>query len=284
MERIYFEDIHCAADFYPYLDFSMENINYIAHFHEEIEVIYVITGELNVNTENQELRLSKGDICFFMPGEIHSFQSSENNHIYIIKYLPHSPNEKINFAQLRVTEQPLSSKHPSYSAFRESIQNIAAEGTMKEWGYEFAVNQQLNRLTCLFLRNLNFVSICAENRKRLEKRTQLLKQVSDYIKKHYTEPLCLDNMASFCGYSRYYFAHYFKEATGMSFMDYLAAFRLERAAVRMEVSGESFTEIAYACGFQNIRTFNRMFRKYYHITPTEYRRQQLLQNADRGNE
>ena len=273
MERIYFEDIHCAADFYPYLDFTMENINYIAHFHEEIEVIYVITGELTVNTENQELRLAKGDICFFMPGEIHSFQSSEENHIYIIKYLPHSPNENINFAQRRVTGQPISFSHPAYDAFRESIQNIAAEGTMKEWGYEFAVNQQINRLTCLLLRTLDFIPIRAENRKRLEKRIHLLKQVSSYIKNHYTDPLSLDDAAGFCGYSRYYFAHYFKEVTGMSFMDYLTAFRLEKAVSRMEVSAESFTEIAYACGFQNIRTFNRMFRKYYHITPTEYRRQ-----------
>lgn len=91
MEQVYFEDIHCAGEFYPYLDFSMENINYIAHFHEEIEIIYVMTGALRVYTESQELQLSKGDICFFMPGEIHSFQSSEQNHIYIIKYLPHSP-------------------------------------------------------------------------------------------------------------------------------------------------------------------------------------------------
>lgn len=94
MEQVYFEDIHCAGEFYPYLDFSMENINYIAHFHEEIEIIYVMTGALRVYTESQELQLSKGDICFFMPGEIHSFQSSEQNHIYIIKYLPHSPGRE----------------------------------------------------------------------------------------------------------------------------------------------------------------------------------------------
>ena len=79
-------------------------------------------------------------------------------------------------------------------------------------------------------------------------------------------------MAAHCGYSRYYFSHYFKETTGMSFMDYLTAFRVERAAARMELTGETFTEIAYACGFQSIRTFNRMFQKYYHITPSAYRK------------
>lgn len=282
MEQVYFEDIHCAGEFYPYLDFSMENINYIAHFHEEIEVIYVMTGALRVFTESQELQLSKGDICFFMPGEIHSFQSSEQNHIYIIKYLPHSPREGINFAQLRVAGQPLRRTQSAYPRFLDCIQTIAAEGTMREWGYEFAVSEQISRLTALLLRELDFTPIPAESRKKLEGRTRLLKLAGAYVREHYAGPLTLDDMAAHCGYSRYYFSHYFKEATGMSFMDYLTAFRVERAAARMELTGKTFTEIAYACGFQSIRTFNRMFQKYYHMTPSAYRKRKKAGETRQG--
>ena len=131
--------------------------------------------------------------------------------------------------------------------------------------------QKLCRMTALLLRELDFAPIPAESRKKLEGRTRLLKLAGTYVREHYADPLTLDDMAAHCGYSRYYFSHYFKETTGMSFMDYLTAFRVERAAARMELTGETFTEIAYACGFQSIRTFNRMFRKYYQITPSAYR-------------
>ena len=56
----------------------------------------------------------------------------------------------------------------------------------------------------------------------------------------------------------------------MSFSQYLMLYRLQRARERI-IGGDKMIDAAYSCGFNNIRSFNRMFKKYYHITPTEYR-------------
>ena len=62
MKDFYFEDIHRASEQYPYLDFSMQNIHYVAHFHEEIELVYVYSGEVEICAEENEWIASKDQL------------------------------------------------------------------------------------------------------------------------------------------------------------------------------------------------------------------------------
>lgn len=273
MDRIYFEDIHTATTAYPYIDLQMKNINYIAHFHEEIEVVYVQEGELFAASDTAHLQLRKNDICVFMPGEIHSFHSFSSNHIYIIKILPEPSAAGIHFSRLRLVGQPIQPAQKGYRTLLHAIQKIAAEHTAQEYGYEYAVNQYLNRFLAVLLRNFEFNTVSPEERRQMERKMLLLRRVEEFVSQQYGHSITLDEAASYCGYSKYYFSHYFKEIAGISFLDYLTAFRINAARSRIELTGESLTEIAFACGFGSTRSFNRAFQRYYHITPTDFRKQ-----------
>ena len=85
MQDIFFENFHTAMVNYPYMDFNSRNINYLSHFHEEIEIIEVVSGEVVILCESKTFYASAGDICIFMPGEVHGFSSVKENHLYILK-------------------------------------------------------------------------------------------------------------------------------------------------------------------------------------------------------
>ncbi|MBQ5324426.1 MAG: helix-turn-helix transcriptional regulator, partial [Oscillospiraceae bacterium] len=64
---------------------------------------------------------------------------------------------------------------------------------------------------------------------------------------------------------------------GQNFSDYLILFRLERALNAINHSEKNLTDIAFDCGFNSIRSFNRAFQNYLKITPSEYRKTRILQ-------
>ncbi len=59
---------------------------------------------------------------------------------------------------------------------------------------------------------------------------------------------------------------------GTTFFDYLTLFRLEKALPQLTYTKKTVAEIAYDCGFSNLRSFNRAFKRHIALTPSEYRK------------
>ncbi len=62
-----------------------------------------------------------------------------------------------------------------------------------------------------------------------------------------------------------------KKRTGKSFMEFLIEVRLGEATRLLIESNLSVSEICYACGFNNVSNFNRIFKKYQRCTPSAFR-------------
>lgn len=270
MKEIYFENIHRASEKYPYLDFSMQNIHYVAHFHEEIELIYVLSGAVHVVTEQEEYTTTEGSICIFMPGEIHSFSSPTENRLYIYKLMPPAQAAQ-DFSLFRLVHGSLQPGQPHYQEIKSLIFRIKEEEDGKRPGYEFAVNRDVNQILLLLRRYLPFSPLPTENRRRMSKKLQLLSAVHEYISENYMQDITLNGAAAYCGYSRYYFAHQFREAANISFMEFVTLYRLEKAARLMRMTEDSLTNIAFSCGFCSMRTFNRAFASHFSMSPSQYR-------------
>ena len=81
-------------------------------------------------------------------------------------------------------------------------------------------------------------------------------------------------MAGCCGYSASHFMRWFKEMTGTSFAGYLIEFRLARAAGELKNTNDTVLEIAERTGFDNLSNFNRLFKKKFELTPSQFRKQE----------
>ncbi|OPA73511.1 hypothetical protein BVG16_28180 [Paenibacillus selenitireducens] len=97
--------------------------------------------------------------------------------------------------------------------------------------------------------------------------------ISQYIELHYMENLYLDQIAEISGTSPKYFSSYFKRTFGINYVEYLNKVRLSHAKELLKDSSLSIGDIGEKTGYMNSSTFTTTFKKYYGISPSEYRKQ-----------
>lgn len=270
------ETWNTASKDYPFVDTESRIMRYFPHFHDEIEIMVIISGELNFTTaENGVQTAHMGDMCIFMPQQIHSFSSIANvNHMYILKLHSRNSKEKINFNLLRFENSLLKKDDPFNATLRQYIDKLCTETKDKKLGYGYLANSISNLIISEILRS-DHITILDNNRERkVYSSAKLLTDVNEYIAERYTETIHLEDLANYCHLSKYYFAHQFKEITNLSFYEYLIVYRLDIARTLLTSTKQPISEIALQSGFANMRSFNRAFKEHFDCTPSQYRKSQ----------
>jgi transcriptional regulator GlxA family with amidase domain len=93
----------------------------------------------------------------------------------------------------------------------------------------------------------------------------------EYMKQNFDKPITLGDVAKLANMSEASFSRFFKQRTGINFIDSLNEIRLGHASRLLIDTTQSIAEVAYNCGFNNISNFNRIFRKKKNTTPKEFR-------------
>jgi AraC-like DNA-binding protein len=99
----------------------------------------------------------------------------------------------------------------------------------------------------------------------------LVQKAREYIARHKMEPLSLSAVAKAAGASVFHFCKVFHKATGLKFTDYVARVRLEEARTQLLNPNRRISEVAYDVGFQSLTQFNRMFKRVFGQSPSEFR-------------
>ena len=97
-----------------------------------------------------------------------------------------------------------------------------------------------------------------------------LQELVSYIDIHYADNITLEYAAGRMNFSTSHFSKTFKKLMGINFVTYLNVVRVERAAYELRHTEKKITDIALNCGFNNIRTFNRVFKEITGCTPSEF--------------
>ena len=98
-----------------------------------------------------------------------------------------------------------------------------------------------------------------------------VQKVKTFIDAHYREDIRLAQLSDIAGMSDSSFSRFFKLHTGRNLSDYIIDLRLGHACRQLVDSTDSVAEICYACGFNNLSNFNRIFRKRKGCSPSEFR-------------
>lgn len=98
-------------------------------------------------------------------------------------------------------------------------------------------------------------------------------KVQDYIEANVCGSLSLDELAAIAGFSKYHFHRIFKGIVHESILQYSNRVKLERAAnFLIHRTDLTVTDIAYQFGFTDTAIFSRAFKNYYHLSPTNFRK------------
>lgn len=150
-------------------------------------------------------------------------------------------------------------------------------------GHEALYQKQVNYLRNMVATSGSYKDTCrkcmaclseiysAVNQKGTSKREELVRLSKEYISTHYAESISLGSCADAMYFSSAYFSALFRDEVGVHFTEYVQAYRVEKAKEALRGSRDKIADIALACGFNNVKYFNRVFKKLVGYTPSAYR-------------
>ncbi len=101
---------------------------------------------------------------------------------------------------------------------------------------------------------------------------EYINRAIDYILNHINENISVDEIASHCNFSRYYFSRMFKMETGESIYEFIKRVKMEQSAFRLKVEkSRSITDISWDYGYSS-SNYSSAFKQHHNQSPIQFRR------------
>jgi len=251
------------------------------HWHEEIEIVYIESGQMEIKIPSKSFLLEKGDCIVINSNILHygvaimecKLRSLVFNSALI------TGNESFVFAKKYM--QPLLSCNSfcGYFIKAEDNKNVtlwfncAFEALAQDcYGYEFIVREKLSRI-CLFLYREFNPQTNTQNDLPSQDNLRIRKMLA-YINKNFADDISLSEIASIADISERECLRCFKKTIQLSPIQYLLKYRIMQGAeMLLKNPAYSISEIATSCGFDSPSNFTKIFKRFYNCTPREYRNQ-----------
>jgi YesN/AraC family two-component response regulator len=172
-----------------------------------------------------------------------------------------------------------------YTHFLQTVGKILAQAAIQETGTgESSLLQTFRTATPETIHELrerlkevfrHLLQICTRHDKK--QTDPLTQKLFRYLERHYIDSsLSLDTLADAFSLNPSYLSRYFKEQTGMNYVEYLAMLRIKHAKTLLVANpGKNIETIGIQAGFSGKTTFIRTFKKFEGITPGTYRKRAL---------
>ena len=273
-------------DSYVRIFLNEQASDYSPHWHNALEIIMPVENYYDVEVEGKTYHLTPDQILFISSGATHALKAPGTGKRYIFLFGIGSLSKLRGFnsmhSLLSGSIRISSGETPEiFPQIHELLSSMAKEYFSGSEFYEFSVYSSLFRALVLISRHCLNIGGDDEFRRNGKKHFQRFQNALDYIELHYTENLKLEDVAEYCGFSKYYFSRLFKEYTNYNYYDYLVLRRIRSAEILLSDSALTITEAGFQSGFSSIATFNRSFKKVKGCTPGEYR---LLYSPDGNND
>lgn len=253
------------------------------HWHDEIEIIYILEGSRNVGVNNQIYHLETGDILLIGSRDIHYIFPQPNlSKWMVIQFDSHlfdhysmELSDKKYIKSLFINSKKHINNKLDINVHKElekQILLLAEEYEQKKEGYHMALKARLYDLIVTLVRQVSIQDDSSLQKSKQTKKLESVDLVIQYIEEHYDEEISLEEIAKISNFSTFYFAHFFKEITGMTFGQYLNSYRIRKAEWYLTNRQEPISQIAFKVGFNSINTFNRTFKEENGCSPTQYRK------------
>ena len=256
---------------------------YPIHFHDDMEVVYVLEGNIMMRNGYYTYSLRQGDIYILNDREMHSFESTgEDNMVMILQmdltyFSRYYDNLKNNFF---VTDTEDDSDG-SLEVLRNILARIMMEILQKGYGYEHKVIESTHNLIACLMADFQYF-VMEDGKFKNESRNKgnkilagRLNRITDYMYDNYNRKLTLSEIAEREHLSIYYLSHIIKEATGLSFQDLLSYIRVEESEKLLLGTNKKIGAIAEETGFSAVRYYIKHFEQWFGMHPLEYRKKYI---------
>ncbi len=246
--------------------------NTMPHWHAELEFVYMIDGSLSVTRNGTTQVIRSGEFYFCNTKTIHFTKTPDNisNHKYIVLLISHE--FLLRFHKECMFHIP---EGETYEKLKTQLKRLVDLSEL-ELSEENTLNLDIEKNKVILDICQILLSDCiADETQMLPKTiatTGYAKTIMEYVCEHYNQPLTLPHLAEIVGLSPQYLSKNFKRATDMGVNEYINQIRLEYANENLINSDITITEAALNNGFPNVKTYVRLCKSVYGMTPSEYRK------------
>ncbi len=239
-----------------------EKYNIHQHIHHNTELLLVLDGKLTVTVNERTETAEKGQFILLFPFQKHSLCSEGACFFLIIAF---SISLLSNFAA------QASGKVGKKAVFNASpltvelfLKKLVTEETATLYGVR----------SCLFAMLDDFISQIQLTENDTD--NQAMYRFIIYVSDNYKDNLSLQKVAKTLGYSSNYLSHCISKTLGMNYRSFLGSTRAEHAKFMLRETNQSILEIALECGYPNLRSFQRHFKSFSGVSPSEYRDKKII--------
>jgi len=253
------------------------------HWHSHLQIALCLEGKGKFIFGNKEYSVSPGDIFVVDNFENHAALAEPNEAIVFlfIIFLPDLiavPGSRIfdceYLSPFWYDSKTFRNKIDANTSAAKEIAPIMHEikklWDEKDIGYKHLAYANLIRILGLLIKHYK-ITDGANSTTRIHSHIKIQPAIN-YINQHFTENITLEDVANIIHMSVSRFRHFFKEATGVSFKDYINYLRLNEAKKLLITTDLRLNEIVEKAGFSGTYHFYKKFYDYLSMTPNDYRK------------
>jgi xylan 1,4-beta-xylosidase len=254
----------------------LHSVDYVTnHWHDSIEIIFVLKGKVSVSVNDKRYHLNEKDIFLINANDIHSIQHQEDNLLLALQIPIPDLKNHIKDADSYVFSCKSFLFDESHQGEFNEIRALLAQMMWvinKEGeGYELQIQSLYFQLIYLLRKNFRDENV-KENKISSQKHIDRLLRITSYVKDNFKQEITLNELAQIEFLSIHYLSKFIQKHLGMPFSKYVDSIRLDHAVKDIVFTDIPLTQIALDNGFASVKAFNRAFKEFYHQTPSEYRR------------
>ena len=259
------------------LEYESETAYYIEpHWHNSIEVIYVVEGSAMIQEELSFFELHKNNIIYISSNFVHSITLSAHSRIislqvsavWLHEIIPSFFSYDIFLCSSTIASPQ---KQANYENFIKHFLLLKDLFYSNDDGKEIGINGYIFLLIYLMVNQ--FQTRFGQLEEIQFKYQYRIKKISSFVNEHYQEDIKLDELADELGVSSQYLSKIFKKYYQISFKDYLSKIRIEHAIYEMTTTNHTLLEISENCGFPSQHAFIYTFKRLFNLTPGQYKKQ-----------
>jgi YesN/AraC family two-component response regulator len=154
--------------------------------------------------------------------------------------------------------------------------NEIGEDTQNVFGKEIDFYEKVKKFETVdeinvWIRNITLWMVNYLKEKKDIHANRAILQAKEFIKNNYNSKLNLKMVSDYVGLSESHFSSMFAKSTGMTFINYLNSFRIEKAKQLMTTTNLKIYEIASSVGYANVEHFSRVFKRVAGQSPNHFK-------------
>ncbi len=271
-----------------------------SYCHPRNVLIYVVSGEFNYSFQNGEnVKLLGGNHLMIPAGVPYTASAGADCDYYYVHFTCNAPLIRREEAEVIAilkedSDRQKRARVGNYESEARSEIYVARTGSHSERNKSLQYRlsrcaefrQGVSPLDRMRLINQFFtvlLSLAAATGEQLLETKHLspsLVKLTRFVEENYPAPLSLEALSKEFSLSKQYIMRLFREQLGMTVTQYINEVRLRKSLELLSFHSLSVSEVAYAVGFSGIYYFDRVFKKAYAITPTEFQRTRRLAPHD----